>query len=330
MAAKNTSSASIDAENRLVITDILEEKLKKGKGKASYKAHIDKYSGKRYLSKVALDGAWALTPEHDLKFRVSGSQYPYSGKTFIFSGNITHVDGSGLTFRVRNSDALSGIRGTTIELKGQWRADKSNLITFNAAKSTGKYDILRFRGTWQVNKRNEVVYKYTKTVLKTMTKQVKTLIFKGYWDLKKNRITYRFEHSNNSFFEFSASLKSRNLRASQGVIKYDVGIKYQTKIVYRSIKKTVTLYGTWKLSKGLKVGFVLKYSGRTEREVEFLAEKMIGTSTCITVSLKDKNGKNLGIQVSFSRIFDNDAELFLSLGHSAVESRIMGGLRIKF
>ncbi|RKY42776.1 MAG: hypothetical protein DRP85_01845 [Candidatus Makaraimicrobium thalassicum] len=342
-----SSQISIDSLNRLIITDIFRDTLrvsrkkprgKSGKaekgrrGKASYEAAVTDTAGKKRLRKIVLDGVWSMTSEHDLKLRVSGSKSPYSGKTLILRGDVERVSGTALVFRVRQCDAVSGIRSRTIELKGMWRADRNNRITFNAARARGRHDVLRFQGAWQVDKHNEFIYRYSKTVLKTKTRVDRILIFKGYWEFGKDHIVYRLARAGNSFFRFKAALQSRSLRAADGTIKYQIGIKYSKGKVRHRIKQTLTIYGKWKLGRDFDVGFEVEYAGNRRREIRFLAEKLVGQDGTVAVSLKSENGQRLGLEVSFSRAFKNDAELFLSLGRFAAggEIRAIGGIHVRF
>ncbi|MFQ5952279.1 MAG: hypothetical protein ACE5JK_02620 [Candidatus Omnitrophota bacterium] len=287
-------------------------------------------SGGKLPEKVVLDGRWSLTEEHDLKLHLRASKSGLSGKTVILRGDIEKVTGSSLAFRVRVSENISGLRTGSIQLKGRWQADSYNRITFHAAKSRGRYDTLTFQGAWQVNGNNELIYRYVKTYLKTKIRTVKTLTFKGYWQLGERRIVYRLDRADNSFFSVKAALQTRSLIAREGKIRYQVGIRYQRRKVYRKARETITIFGVWKLDKDLKIAFEVKYSGRKKQEMRFIVEKLVAKGSTISVSLKAESGEPLGIQVKFTKTFKNDAELFLSLSRYPDESRIMGGVTIKF
>ena len=302
---------SSDLKNALIVTD----------------ASADE-SGE--LSKFLIDGKWSLSGDHELKLKVSGNQSPYSGKTVIFTGDIEKATGSSLVFRARTSDALSGMRASSIELRGTWQADRNNRLVFRAAKSKGRDDILKLEGAWEISKNNELIYRYERTVLKRSTKQLKTLIFQGFWDIDKDRLIYRLEGNDDSFFSFRASLGSKSLRASEGKIKYQIGAGYSQKNVYREFVKTVTIFGKWKLSNEFGADFEVAYSGRKRRSIKFGIEKAVGKNSALAVSLKSATGESLGMDVSFSRKITEDVELFVDLSHSRTESRVMGGVRARF
>ncbi len=140
-----------------------------------------------HATKFTLEGEWSLTEEHALNFKVLSSDSYLAGKNLIFYGEVESVKGDLLRFRVRKSETLVGVKSGTIELKGKWHADTKNLICFSAAKTSGRYDILRFRGAWEVGDNNELSYRYKKTWLKTKVKEVHTVVFNGYWNWSSSR-----------------------------------------------------------------------------------------------------------------------------------------------
>ena len=301
----------VDSKNRLIITE----------------ASADK-EGK--LTKIITEGKWSLSKDHSLKLKISGNRDPYAGKTLIFNGSISKVTGDSLAFRVRGSENIAGLRTSTIELKGIWQADTSNRLTFSVSKYRGTYDILRFQGAWDVNRNNELVYKYEQTALKTRRKTLNTLVFKGFWEIDESRLVYALQGDDNSFFSFKAALQSRNLIASQGKIKYQIGVKFSSGTVYREVVRTVTIFGKWKLGKDLGVSFDIESSGRKKQSIVFSAEKVIGEGANIKISLKSKKGEKLGIELAFSKKIIEDIELFAELSRLSTESRALVGVRAKF
>ena len=322
---KQSSDISIDSKNRVIITETFKDASKVGRNVRSVSS-----GGVKTLRKIAVDGTWSMTEGHDLKIKVSGLKSSYAGKTIVLQGEIKKVTGTRLIFGIRESDTVTGLRTRSIELNGRWQADKNNRITFAVKKSNGRSDVLRFQGAWSVGERNELIYRYVKTSLKKGEKFEKALVFKGYWDLARHRLTYRIEGSNKSYFEFSASIGTKSLRASSGVIKYQVGIKYKKSKVFRQVRRVVSIYGAWKFGKDLSVRFEATASGKKYTALSFTAEKPIGRGNTVAVALKAKDGENLGVDVTFTKEFSKDAEVFLNLSRHPNESRVMGGVRIKF
>ncbi|MFC1548637.1 hypothetical protein ACFL5E_01605 [Candidatus Omnitrophota bacterium] len=324
--SKYSSNIAVDARNRLILTETTQDKVPV----TGYEVSTYATGGKKRLKKIAVDGTWSLTPELDLKFRVSGSKTPLRGKTIILRGDVGRTKGSSLTFNVRAYEGISGVRTTSLTLSGKWLADGNNRITFKVTKGRGRYDTLRFQGAWQVNRRNELIYRYEKTALKTKTKRAKILIFRGRWELGKRYLVYNFEGSGDSCFTFKAALQSRSLMASDGVVKYQIGIKYYIGKRLRKRTQVVTIFGVWKLGKDLKIAFEAACSGGRHSTMRFSVEKLIGEGNSITVALKKEDGESLGFEVTFRKVFRDDAELFLAISRFAEESRIIGGVRIRF
>ncbi len=305
-----TSRIKTDSGNRLVIYN-----------------YSDDIKGAR---KLITDGVWSLTPEHDLKFHILGSHNPLAGKTLIFRGDIEKVKSGLLAFRIREHENVLGVRSGNISLKGKWAADRNNRLTFEAAKGEGRYDTLTFQGAWNVNRSNEVVYKYRKTRLKTKEREEKILVFRGQWDVERARIKYKVERSSDSSFEFKATLQSKKLSGRSRELKYIVGIIYSKGRVFREVRRIVTIYGNWRLDKDLKVSYEVTYSSGDRKKIEFGVSKLMGDSGELSFYLTDKKGKDLGVSVEFEKAFSDDAELFCALGRLGKEIKATGGVNIRF
>ncbi|MFA6636711.1 MAG: hypothetical protein WCV56_06385 [Candidatus Omnitrophota bacterium] len=281
--------------------------------------------------KTVIDGKWSLTDEYDLKLSVSASDSAYFGRTIILKGDILAASSSGLIFRIRHCDALSGTRYGTVELKGVWAADSKNRISFRVAKADGRYDVLTFQGIWNIGSNNELSYKMVTTELKTKTKKEKTLVFRGHWDLYRTRIVYSLEGTDTSFFSFKAAVQTKSIMAKQGEIRYQLGMGVSSRRDKGGkSSRTVTIYGIWKFSRDLKVSFEIKGPATEKREIIFGIDKVFAENRNITVSLKDKKGEKMGMDVTFSKVFAKDAEFFVSVGSNVSEIRILGGLRLRF
>ncbi len=282
------------------------------------------------LKKVKLEGVWSLTEEHDLKLRVIGSESPYFGKTLLMRGDIIKVTGSSLVFKLRDRKTIKNLKTQMIELKGIWQSDKNNRLVFLARKNKDEHNKLVFQGAWQINKRNELIYKYLHTALKTKTRVTKTLIFKGKWNLGEDRLVYSLEGSRDSYFTFKVSLQSRTLRAKDGEIRYNVGVRYSQKKVRHNYKQNIAIRGKWKFGKDLSVGFEVLHTAKRIKKIDFVIEKLVAYKNTVTVKLKSISGKITGIEVLFNKVFENDMEMFLSLSKNAANSSIIGGVKIRF
>ena len=326
---------SVDSENRLIITETVKKSFPQEEGstlkaKAIYDKALYNLSRGKVLEKTALEGEWSLTEDYNLSFRSSVSDSIFSAKTFIVYGEIESVSGNSLNFRARTSDPEMALKACSLQLRGKWQADKDNRLTFLISKTGSAYDVLTFQGAWQVNKNNEVIFTHKRSYLKTKTKQNNLLVFKGFWELGEKKLVYRLEKGEDSFFAFRVALESKDLTIQGNRIKYTVGIKYQKKNVYKKTVETVSIYGTWHVNKDLKVAFEVHYSGIRREKIVFLIEKLIKKGEKITLLLENSEGEKLGIRLTFSKTFKSDAELFLSLARFPKESRIEGGIKVRF
>lgn len=309
--SKLTTQLTVDDSNRLLLTETIPKPRKK-------------------LRKFLLEGKWSLSDDHHLNIKVQGTRSPYAGKTLIFTGDIEKVNGSSFVFRARRSDALSGMRATSIELKGVWQADSNNRLTFNVSRSRSAYDVLRLQGAWKVNKNNELSYQYRRTELKRSVRKLQTLVFNGYWEIGQDRIVYRVEGNDDSFFVFRAALQTKSLMASRDKIRYQVGIKYSRKKVYKETVRTVTIFGKWKLNRDLSVRLEMLRARGKKHSVDFGIERAVWKNGKLDVSLATSEGRDLGVKVSFNKPFGTDAEFFIAASRLPKESRVDGGVKIKF
>lgn len=318
---------TVDRYNRIVVTRTFRGRR--------HEADVEDRGKTPRVERVAVDGKWSLTPEHDLKFSVAGRDRAGLGKTVILRGEIIKAGGTELLFRVRKAESADGISARTVELKGTWQADTYNRITFRASRSAGKYDMLRFEGVWDINRRNELVYRYAGTVLRRGKKKERTIVFRGRWDFTRSRIVYSLERFSGSVFEFKAALQSPSLRASDGKIKFQVGIKYRKDRAYRRVRKVVVLYGAWKLGRGFSVRFEMPSPGGSAAVLVFEAGKLEGNYGKVVVFLRRAGEKKMALEVEFRKVFVDDAELFLAIGSSFADGRrkdltVLGGLRVRF
>ena len=324
---KITRQISVNSSNQMVISEVCSEKPESN---SAYEVLVNERGDKRYLRKVMIDGHWALTEDHNLKLKLRAGERYLFRKEISLKGDIVGQGADSLTFRIQTAENIKGLKSSAIELKGIWAADKNNRINFKVAKSKGLYDVLRFQGEWKVGENNEVTYHYERAVLKTKTKKIHTIVFKGNWELSEKYLMYRLSGDNNSFFSFDVSLGAKNLRAASGKIKYQVGIKYIRNKVYKRVVKNVTIYGRWKFSKDLSVLFDSTYSGSKKKTLKFSIEKFVSKGAKISVSLVDSQNRPLGVQVDFAKAFSNDAEMFIALSKTGRDMNIVGGMRVQF
>lgn len=280
--------------------------------------------------RLVLNGKWSLTADNDLEYRISASRKGEYGESILFKGVIREVAGSYLSFSVKQVEGSKGSVSSNIKLTGRWQADRNNRITFLVFRGKSSYDSIKFQGAWEVDKKNSLIYRYSKKDLKTGTRNLQTLIFKGFWELGKNRLIYRVEGRSDSSFSFKAALQTRSIRARSGAIKYQVGIIYSQSGIRKTRRQTITIFGVWKLGRDLSLEFAVKYYGRDLHSISFGISKLVWKDGKLKLSLKSIRGRDLGLELECTKQFSNDSELFLALAHSARESKVVGGLQVRF
>jgi hypothetical protein len=281
-------------------------------------------------NKIIFKGHWKLNANYDLELSLNETKDQFEGDCLVLKGDIIFVDGDRLVFEISSFDkqGLQHIR--IISLSGFWQSDESNRISFAVNRETTP-DIFTLEGTWEINRNQQIVYTYQKTVLKRKTKITRNLIFQGFWEINNaNRLAYIFQNSLKSRFDFRAQLESPNLYPREGAIKYRFGVGVREDIGDEG--KTISLYGTWKFSRKGGLFFQMDYGkGRIQR-IEFQTQICLIKKDEVVLSLINKRGEPLDIYITFTHKFLKKyaAEVFLRLKKLKKESAIEAGVRIPF
>jgi hypothetical protein len=260
-------------------------------------------------------GTWALSKEHDLIFSFNKWNKKYMKGKLTIKGELIDVKANQLLFKVSSNKPK---KSYNLSLFGKWHADKYNRLTFLLKKKQEKkINKLTLKSTFQINKQNQLIYNYTKEKLKTKTKTKRTITFKGFWDItKKDRLLYVLNKNINSFFEFKVSLGKPTPRGLQ----YEIGIGAVPK------KEILTIFGKWKINQKLGVIFELISRDTKPHSILLGAYVKTGEKGRLEFSLKAKKGRNLGINLHFSKkILKNQGELFLKSSLSKKEKKILLG-----
>jgi hypothetical protein len=270
---------------------------------------------------VKLRGKWSLTKNHDLRLTLDKWRRQTFGDQLTLQGDIIDVNKNSLLFALttRTKDGAQSIYA--LKLQGSWQADRNNRLTFRVKKGKGEYDILAFDGAWEIGKNYQVVYKYEKTQLITKQKKIHTLIFKGHWDIKdKARISYVIDRNTNSVFNFKTSLGI----FKDNYIKYELGIGLSRKP--KPVKRTITLFGAWKIKKTLGLIFEVEYENKRVHAIVFGAKAKLTDKDTVLFNLKNNLNREIGAELELShKILKGDGQAFLRLLKSKRESAILVG-----
>ncbi len=322
----------VDPYNRLVLIESCKatqlpkfRQVLEGRFKLDKKNNLT-YIVKKPLSKdtphqVKLKGKWALTKDNDLLLTLDKFKRESLGDKLTLKGQFKKATKDSLDFSLTTKSKENTQSTYIIKLNGKWQADKYNQLTFNVRKEKGKYDILTLKGSWQLDKKNQVMYTYKKSHLIRKQKKDYVLAFRGYWNIKtKKRISYSLDKKGGSGFDFKASFS----QFRSNYIKYKVGIKTQAKS--RPKNSIITLFGQWRIKKGLGLVFEVKNKQDKPYSIKFQAEVKLTKKDTITLMLKDTKNKPLEAKLELNhRILAGEGETFIRFLKSRKESAVFIG-----
>ncbi len=251
--------------------------------------------------RITLKGKWFIDKDHNLGFAIRKTQTQAGGEKLVLKTELIEAKSNSLIFSLGSEGKSGTYNIRLLQLKGKWQADKYNRLQFLIQRAKHQSDILTFQGIWDV-KRNTLVYTYKKTTLKTKQRRTHALCFKGYWQIsERNRLTYMLDIKNNSYFEFRTYLETPSILAKRGEIKYRAGIGIKGKPLFKT--QIISLYGVWKLSRKAGLSLVLDYADGSIKTINFDAFVNVKEKDKVTLSLKSRKGKDLGISVTFTKSF---------------------------
>jgi len=210
-----------------------------------------------------------------------------------------------------------------LKLKGTWRANEYNELVFEAAARRGSPEKYTFKGTWKINKNQQIEY--------NCGEGPDVLTFKGHWDISSaNKLVYMLEGSSTSRFEFKVQLESSTLYPKKGEIRYRIGIGIR-KSRLSGPGQIIILYGEWKLGRNLGVSFQMDYGQGRVREIEFGAAVTFGRNK-VTFALNNEFGEPLGMTLTVTHKFLklSDAKAFVRLKSRQKEQAVEAGITIPF
>ena len=320
----------VDPHNRLVVRKtglprfrrVLDGRFKVDKGNhLTYHIKAPIPEDIKAPHQIKLRGEWSLTKNHDLRFTLDKWRRQTFGDRLTLQGDIIDVRKNSLLFAVTTRTKEGSQSIYALKLEGSWRADSNNRLTFKAKKGRGEYDILTFDGTWEIGKNYQLRYQYQKEHLVTKLKKIHTLIFKGYWDIKnKKRISYVIDRNTDSVFNFKTSLGI----FKNNYIKYKLGIGLSRRP--KPTKRTITLFGTWKIKKDIGLVFEAQYNNRRVQTLVFGTEARLTAKDTVSFKLKNDLNRQIGAELKLShKILKGDGQAFLRLLKSNRESAILVG-----
>jgi len=277
--------------------------------------------------RLAFDGTWALTRDHNLSFTVRARDERPS-QTIYLKGALLKAEANALVVAVQQADRENAEPSHRAALSGRWSADAKNRLVFSVERADGAEDRLTFQGGWEVGPHHELLYRYRQRATSTRTADERMLIFAGAWDITgADRLVYRLTGSTDSAFEFKAAIQSPSLKARDGRIIYQAGIGLSSG---RTQTKRVALFGTWKLHKNKTVSFEIPYAQGRRQAIRFGATYAFAGKHEVALELYGRRQQPLGISVLFSRQFLEDARWFVRVRKDGEETEALAGAHVRF
>ncbi len=151
------------------------------------------------------DGQWKLTPQHELQYRRTGGR-----KEIILSGPILRPEPLGLTFRVAESSEDEDVIGRKMILRGVWRTDNRNRLSFLVERREGTSERLTLQGGWEVGAGQEILYRVAGLPADgSVAGRERVLRFQGSWDVAENkRLVYSISRESGSGFQFTGAFQT--------------------------------------------------------------------------------------------------------------------------
>ncbi len=284
--------------------------------------HVKKSQESNIPQQVKLKGAWSLNNDHNLVLTLDKWGNQIAGNKLTVESELIDAKDNMLSFALTTKDSENNAHIYIVKLGGRWQADEYNRFTFNVQKETGISDKITLTGAWEVNKQNEIIYTYEKSTAGKKEKITKAVTLKGYWDIAgKHRIKYVLNKEIESEFDFKVSVGKSEGR----------GLEYEIGVGASPSKKTITLFGSWKVNKKSGLLFEMPCAEGKINSVIFGAWGKLDKNLNLEIRLENKIGEDLGIDVKLSRrILEGQGEAFIRALRSQKEVSIVAGVGFRW
>jgi hypothetical protein len=189
-------------------------------------------------------------------------------------------------------------------------------------RATEPEDKLVLKGSWEVNKNNEISYTYSTRSLKSGRRRDCSFTLKGFWDIAaEKRIFYVLSRRPDSRLAFRVSMGRPTKR----------GLQYRIGAGACPQAKTIILFGHWKLDRRLGLVFEMSGINGRFRRVVFGSYFRFDNRYNLDFALKDGKGRDRGVRVKLSRkMLKSNGELFVSADLSRGRRQLMAGVAFRF
>lgn len=323
----------VDPYNRLVSIDrslslpkqrrVLEGRFALGSGNSlEYRVKSPSGDADNNPYQVNLKGRWSLSKNHQAVFTVIRSSGGASGDSFEICGDLIDAKGNALLVSLTTRRDDNTTTTYALELTGSWSVDNNNRLIFKLKRGRDSFDPMVFVAAWQLGVNNEIVYRYEKSQLKTRSKTFNTLILKGAWKLEsKNSLNYEIDACPGQSLVFKASLSG----CSADRVTYEIGTTASGHVKPRM--RTISLFGSWRIKKGVGLYFDVTASSGRVSAISFSAEARITPKDTLLFTITDDiKNSDLRMQLELDRrLLGGDGEAFIRMLTSRNGSAVMIG-----
>ena len=268
--------------------------------------------------KVKFKGRWSLDTKHNLVLGIEKQYKNLRLRRIVFNTSLIDYDKEGLLFTIKRKISDYRERIELLKLRGRFSVDRFNRIIFEVSKR--EPDILVFRGAWDINKSNQIIYNYQDLEKK---KRI-SFQLRGYWQVGgKNKLVYVLERSLKERLEFKVRFQSLNLYPKKGVLKYSLGVGFKK----QRRKRIISFYGTLKVSR--RGGLFLEFDTGLGKKAKFGFNLNFTKRGKMICSLFREEGKPLGISLVFQKNTPH-FNYFLRLTRKAKIKKVGAGATFNF
>lgn len=278
------------------------------------------------LSKrIAFVGKWRLNSNHDLELEIEESKDYYSTKLQI-KGEIVSFEADTFVFGIVSVSKKRQSHFEILKFSGKWSSDSNNRFVFEIVKDQDSGFV--FLGKWKVNDNQQIVYSFSKVVLKRKIKLLRSITIEGFRQInKQNKLTFCFLENSNSELSFIAKIESPNLYPKKGEIKYRLGLEYKRK---NFGPKVITLFGEWKFSRKLGIIFEMPYQGKRVSAIRFKVKYNLTPNGEVSLDLLNKENEPLGIKLMLTKKMSKQVSLNFSVSKEHKGVRLEAGGKVLF
>ncbi len=212
--------------------------------------HVKKSDNIDVPQQIKFSGNWSLGDKHELVLSLDKWSNQCEGDKLVLQGAVMDASGSELVYSVATRDSSGAEHITLMKFSGAWQADEANRLCFNVEREKGAVDTLAFGSSWTIDRNNEISYSCPEN----------TLTLRGHWDItSKDRLSYVLNETLNSRFDFRVTFDK----------VLDKGLTFSVGVGAVPGKKTFTLFGRWKVQKGLGLTFEAGCADGQVRSINF-------------------------------------------------------------